>query len=570
MGVAMVRLLLWPRVQGQVNRWKRGSRAERLTAGLFFGMALLFWVGIFGLFAWVVSSFHQVEVFGPILSRKLLELLMLGLFALLCFSNVVMALSTFYLSDDLELVLSLPVSRPTFHMARLLDTMVQSSWMVLAFGAPILGAYAYAYGAGWTFWVVALLVTPAFLLIPASFGVAVASVLVSVFPARRIREALVGLGILCLVFVFVLLRLVRPERLVDAESFESVAAYVAELQSPVPLLVPPRWAAEVLTVGLMDRPMAWMELGLLLSCAMASVGVGRWITQWRFDEGRTRAQEARQARLAKSPWLDKAIALWTLPLPPKGRVMVTKDVKSFVRDPSQWTQLLLVGSIVIITLASISALPLDVFKGPWMEASRNGIAFMVLGLNGFVMAAVAARFQFTSVSTEGRAFWVLRTAPVDPISMLRAKTWPSLWPMIFVGQTLALLSSLILGAGPFFVALSVGTALFLALGISGVAVGMGAMYPDFKADNAARVASGPAGVLFMVMSLSLVFAVLALEILPVYILLAAAFREEALTALDWVGVVTPLIGVALLCVGVGHFALVRGARSLWARELPNG
>ena len=49
-----------------------------------------------------------------------------------------------------------------------------------------------------------------------------ASVLVMVFPARRVREALVLLGVVVLVGVFVLIRLVRPERLVDAQSFESV------------------------------------------------------------------------------------------------------------------------------------------------------------------------------------------------------------------------------------------------------------------------------------------------------------------------------------------------------------
>ena len=38
-----------------------------------------------------------------------------------------------------------------------------------------------------------------------------------------------------------------------------------------------------------------------------------------------------------------------------------------------------------------------------------------------VMAAIAARFNFAAVSREGRAFWLLRAAPVDPATVLRAK-----------------------------------------------------------------------------------------------------------------------------------------------------
>ena len=106
-----VAALLWPRALGQWNRWRRASRGAKASYILFGILGLAFWVGLFALAGWLISAFHHVEVFGPILSRKLLELLMLGLFTLLCFSNIVTALSTFYLSDDLELLLSLPVSR---------------------------------------------------------------------------------------------------------------------------------------------------------------------------------------------------------------------------------------------------------------------------------------------------------------------------------------------------------------------------------------------------------------------------------------------------------------------------
>ena len=562
--------LLAPRLRSQLNRLKRASRAERLAFGAFGLMGIAFWVALFVGMAWLVSTFQEVEIFGPIITRKLLELMLLSLFGLLIFSNVVTALSNFYLSDDLELVLSLPVRRSTFHYARALDTWLQSSWMMALFGLPVFVAYGIAHHAGWPYAISVLGVVPAFVALAGAIGVGVASILVRVFPARRVREGMVFGGVMTLGAALILLRLLKPERLLNAKNFESVAAYVAAVDAPVPLMAPPRWAAEVLQATLSGRPFPWVELALLLTGAVAMNGLARWLTAALYDEARSRAQEARAARLAKSGLLDRVLALLTRPLAPVAREIVIKDVKVFFRDPAQWTQVFLVGAIVLIVLASVAAFPVDLIKGPWMDTWRNMLAWMVLGLIGFVMSAVAARFQFTAVSSEGRAFWIVRTGPVDARRYLWAKVWPSLLPMLAVGELLALASTSILGAGPFLTFVAAGTALCLAFGISGIAVGMGAFFPDFKADNASRVASGPAGLLFMVAATTLVGVVVAIDAIPAWIVLRADFDHVGLSPLQWVGVVLPLLGVVGLCVAATVLPVERGARALWARELPNG
>jgi ABC-2 type transport system permease protein len=562
--------LLGPRVRGLYNQWKRAGGGMRAASLLFLLFGLTFWVGLFFLMHWLIGAFHQVEVFGPILTRKLMELLLLGMFGMLCFSNTVTGLSTFYLSRDLELVLSLPVPRWQFHFARLIDTMAQSSWMVVVFGMPVFLAYGIHYDAGMVYYALLALVLPCFVAIPVSIGVIVASLLVTMFPARRIRELLVFTGVLALVFVVVMLRVFRPERLVDASNFESVAAYVAELQTPVPLLVPPAWASELLIDGLQGRPPSWIALGLLISGAIAITGIGRWITEALYDAGRSRSQEASVARLARAGWLDWVLNAVTRPLSQQQAAIVIKDVKTFIRDPGQWSQLLLVGSIVVISLVSVAALPVDVVRGPWMGTFRNVLAFGVLGLVGFVMAALAARFQFTAVSLEGRAWWVLRSSPITARQYMWAKVLPGLVPMILVGELLAVASTWILGAGPFLMAVAVGTAFFMGLGISGIAVGMGAVFPDFKVDSAARVAAGPAGVLFMVVSLCLVFGVIAIEAYPVYVVLAAEVKERAITPGQWGGIVACFSGAAFLCIQCLLWPMALGARRLWAQELNNG
>ena len=565
-----VRELLWPRTQGLRNRFTRSSRAEKLTAGFFVCFGLLFWLGISALLAYFIQEFYAIEIVGPIVLRKLMELLLMSLFALLCFSNVVTALSTFYLSDDLELLLSLPISRVTLFISRLTETMAQSSWMALAFGLPVLAAYGITYEAGPLYYGMVLLILPTFLLIPAALGVSVATMLVTIFPARRIREALAIVGVLFLVVIFVTLRMLRPERLADAESFESVAAYVAEIQTPVPILTPPRWASEILMATLLDRPTPTLELAMLLTGAIGLFGISRWLTTWLHDTGRSRAQEARNARLAKAGWLDVVLNIWTRPLSAEARAIVIKDVKTFFRDPAQWTQVFLVASIVAIAIVSVASLPLDVFRGPWMATWVNSLTFLMLALVGLVMAALAARFQFSAVSTEGRGFWVVRTSPLTGEQFLWAKAWPGLPPMILIGEILALSSARLLGADGVLMWISFGTALLMALGISGIAIGMGAVWPDFKADNAARVASGPAGLLFMAVSVSLVLLVLTLEAPAVYLMLRSTLREVPMTPRDHLVVAGCLSATTALCLFAAIWPIRYGARRLWGRELPNG
>jgi ABC-2 type transport system permease protein len=546
--------LLAPRFVGMRNTILRGER-RLLFAGLAV-VGVLFWAGMFGSVWWLVGKFWIVEGFGPFLARKLLEMLLASLFVMLCFSNVVAALSTFYLSDDLELVLSLPTSRPTFHYARLLDTILQSSWMMALFGLPVFLAYGLRIGAGPSFYVALFLAVPALLLIAADFGVTLATILVNVFPARRTRELMVLLGVLGIAGLFILLRTLRPERLVNAQEFDTLAGYLAQLQLPQPRLFPPTWASSVLTSTLLYQPFPWIDAGLLLTGALAASAIARWTTARGFDGGWSRAQEARAARFYTSATFDRLAAL----LPASWRPMAGKEMRVFARDPSQWSQVFLLIGVCGIYLVSVQTLPMEAFQGQLLVALKQAIALLNLGMGGFVMAAIAARFQFTAVSREGRAWWLVRGAPVDPATVLRAKATLGIVPMLIVGEVVVVGSGLLLDAPAQLLAVEGATTVFLAVGISGIAISMGAIFPDFRADSAARAASGPAAVFFMVVALVLVFSVLALEALAVavWVMKAGAYATWAFV---------PLALAAGLCVFAATWPVRRAAEVLWSRGL---
>src|SRR5436309_15433937 len=158
-------------------------------------LALAFWFGTFFVILRVLIYFQSVYELGPALAYQLLLIILLTFLSMLLFSNLITALSAFFLARDLDLVLSAPTRLPSFFYSRLATTTLNSSWMVLFFSLPIFAAYASAFRGGVNFYVWTALVLPLFLVIPAAIGVAITHLFVYFLPARRIRDILFFIGL---------------------------------------------------------------------------------------------------------------------------------------------------------------------------------------------------------------------------------------------------------------------------------------------------------------------------------------------------------------------------------------
>src|SRR5438132_9430731 len=79
---------------------------------------------------------------------------------------------------------------------------------------------------------------------------------------------------------------------------------------------------------------------------------------------------------------------------------------------------------------------------------KSAYAFVNLGMAGFVMATVAARFVFPAVSVEGAAFWIIRTAPIEIGDFLWSKFWTGLVPVLVLTEGLTIAANEFLGVDP--------------------------------------------------------------------------------------------------------------------------
>jgi ABC-2 type transport system permease protein len=493
---------------------ERGRTARWVVLGVF---GLAFWAFIFGIVFRLLRYFRGVQEIGPLLAGKLLGLILVGFFSILLLSNVITALSSFFLARDLDLLVAAPVDWLKLYGAKLLETLVHSSWMVILMAVPLFAAYGTVYAGGPWYPLVALGLLIPFLVIPAVVGSALTLLLVNLFPARRTRDILSVIAVLTAGGIVLLFRLVRPERFARPEGFRSLVDFITLLRTPTSPLLPSEWVQRSTMSWLTGRTdlLPWY---LLWSTAAAAIVIGA-VLQWMlYAKGFSKAQESGE-RWVRGGVLRRIADRVLAPLGVLRRELVLKELRVFFRDTTQWSQLLLLAVLVVVYVFNIKFLPL---KGPGMTFFLvNIVPFLNLVLAGFVLASIAARFIFPSVSLEGRTLWLLRSSPMSVRDLLWSKFWVGTLPLLVLALGIVGVTNYLLQVSAFMFIVSVITIALMTLALAGLALGFGTLFPQFETENAAQIPTSFGGLLFMMTSVGVIGGVVILEARPVYGYLSA-------------------------------------------------
>ena len=511
--------LLKPKWQIARRRMDESGSFGRVV--LLGSVGFIFWLILFAIVFRMLRYFRAAAGIGDVLAVKLLGLILLAFLSVLLLSNIITALSSFFLARDLELLSAAPVDSLRVYLARLFETGLQSSWMVVIVLVPIFSAYGIAYNGGPLFIGVALFTLVAYLVLPAVIGAALTLVLVNVFPARRARDLLALLALFGATGLIVLFRLLRPEQLARPEGFRDLVDFVAALNTPNSAWLPSEWAAEAILASLGVRYLAGDLFPLLLlgSTAAAFIVIGSWLHLRLYRDGFSRAQEGaelREGERLRQPLLERVFR----PVPITTRSLVAKDIRTFFRDTTQWSQLILLAVLVVIYIYNIKVLPLWTGEEVGFFLT-NVVSFLNLGLAGFVLSAIAARFLFPAISLEGRTLWLLKSSPLDLKGLLWSKFWVGVTPLLVLAVSLTAGTNYILRVGNFMMVLSLITIVMMTFAIASIALGFGAMFPRFDTDNAADISTGFGGLLFMMTSVAYLAIIVVLEAWPVYSVLQA-------------------------------------------------
>ncbi len=537
-------------------------REERSRGGsgkllLLVGVGTLFWLAVFRVLYVILRYFRGVEELGPLLAGKLLGLVLLSFISILVLSNVITALSSFFLAKDLDLLVSAPVDWLRIYLAKLGETLLHSSWMVALMAVPILTAYGVIYHGGPLFAPFAVLTLFPMLVVPAVAGSALTLVLVNLFPARRTRDLLSIVALGAAGGLILLLRVIRPERLASPEGFRNLLDFIAVLRTPTSPFLPSEWATKAIMTFLRGDADP-LPLLLLWTTAAALVTIGAMLHRALFASGFTKAQEGAE-RFVRGEWWRWTFGTLLGFLPVAKREFVLKDVKLFFRDTTQWSQLILLAVLVVVYLFNIKALPLH--RGEQVGFFYvTLVSFLNLGLAGFVLAAIAARFIFPAVSLEGRHMWLLRSSPLELKTLLWSKYWVGTVPLLVLALLLTGLTNVLLQVRPFMMVVGMLTIGGLTFAIAALALGFGALYPQFETENAAQIPTSFGGLVYMMATIALLGAVLRALWTAVYAYVRAVYEGQPVVVDAWM--ISWFVVAAALCAAATALPLWVGLRRM--------
>ena len=523
---------------------------KAIVVGLF--SLLLCWI-IFAVTTRVVTYFDSQNELGIILSLKIFQMAWITFFAMLVFSCMVSAVSTIFLSADNEIIFAGPVAPREIFLMRFLTTTIYTSWMMLIFSLPLFAAYGQVFKAGLLYWPLLLLGVTATALAANGFGMLITILLVNLFPARRTKDIVLYLSLCFGIFIYIMFRLLRPEDLVNPDKFSQFVDYLSTISTPAGPYVPAAWAANMLSTYLLDRQIDWLLIGLLTTTPLSLFFLGEWAMDRWFFRGYTKAQESfggHRRFAAKSRYR-----------PGIGLAIFGKEARSFLRDSAEWSQLFMICALVVVYLYNFKFLPVNrsIFEEEYVT---NLISFLNIGLTGFVVTSLAARFVYPAIGSEGGAFPIIQSSPLALRRFLLYKYLFYAIPFTLLSLLLVTVSDHLLNiSGPMWW-LSIATSTLITLTVVALALGFGAIHADFKVENRAAALGSLGAVLFLFTAMAFNFTVIFLGALPFYRLVSKWLRGKTIPATDIGLLGLWVVASLLLAAGLALYFLSRGIKKL--------
>ncbi|MBN1477768.1 hypothetical protein JXA47_13530 [Candidatus Sumerlaeota bacterium] len=488
-----------------VNNHLAGIRNHfliHLAVGL--GILAILIGGGMAFFQWLFIGLMGFEPFGPILMDRLTGVVFMAFFAMLVFSNLVITLSTTYISREIDFYMAQPIAHSVTFTVKLIESIIYSSWAFVLLAFPLFVAYGMAREAPWTFYPLCLLLVIPFIVIPAGLGALITMVISAFLPARRSR-ALTAVFAAVLGLVSVLIVRALGSRTLGGRAGESEFAELFNFlnmgSSP---LLPSLWLREgVIAASETDMGKFLYWWLMLATTALMSLQACLWLIPRLFYRGWCLTRESAsgptsRGRLSLFRAIDAAFA-W---LPRTTRAFVAKDIRTFWRDPAQWSQLIILLGLLALYIANIRhAAAQNQTIGILIGRYQHVIAFFNLGATCFILSILSTRFVYPMLSLEGKQFWIVGLAPLRREAVVWEKYWVCWIASLLMCEPLMIFSNHILGVGGAMMLISTVAVAVMSFGLTSLAVGLGAAMPNFNEDNPARIANGLGGTLNVVLSL---------------------------------------------------------------------
>ena len=520
------------------------------------GFVVLIWFGLYGLFYAMFEYLSSQTLEAVVAVPLLFSFFFVALLVLLTFSNAILAYSALYDRNEAVYLLTAPLAPRAVVTIKYLEVLFFSSWSVILLGLPLMMAVAKFTPEPDLFYPLFLALFLFFVPIPGAAGLVVAWLAACYLP-RSARKT-----VFCVVAAAAMIGTIWGLRFLQRmEGMEAdwLSVFLFRMDFVQSALLPSTWITRGVEHAMHDRlDQAVMYLLLLAANALFLSWLAIVFTGDRLLMAIDRASVGRSgaARLPASASGGVLGAVFCY-LPHPVRLIAVKDLRTFLRDPLQWSQLAILVGLMALYLVNMPRFQVELLSERWALA----VPLLNFGAIGFILATFTSRFVFPLVSLEGHQFWLLGLLPMERRRLLQAKFAFAMTVSVTVGVGAMALAAVVLRIAAAWVAVHLVVTFALCVGLCGMAVGVGARMPVLHQRNPARIASGFGGTVNLLASVGLVVGALA----SFGLLSLRAFRHQLNAGPDLFTVLS-IVGIACGLMAAGLVALGIGARHLQRME----
>ena len=515
------------------------------------------WLGLYGLFRMIFNYFEQSSLEAAIAIPMVFNYFFVAMLVMLAISNAIIAYSSLFTMDEAEFLLSTPVKPRSYVLLKYLETLIFSSWSLIIMGLPLMIAMADVHDEPWIYYPFFLAYFVFFVPIPGAVGLLLAWIMAR-FMSRNVRRRIIT--VLAVAAAAGTVWFIRSVQVGEDGSTRWLSNFLYKISFIQSALLPSSWVAKGVESSIQFRTgdaIAYLVVTISNAAFLSMLAVT--VVSRKFSVAFDRALSAggSVARRASTPHAGVAGRVFFY-LPKYMRLVAAKDLRMFIRDPLQWTQLGVLSGLMVLYLVNLprfsNVTPLD----GWGMI----IPFLNFGALSFILATFTSRFVFPLVSLEGRQMWLIGLLPLSSAQILAAKFAFAMTVSLSVALSTTVLAAVVLQMPFDWALIQIGVTVAVCTGLCGLAVGTGARLPEFNQRSAARIANGFGGTVNLILSVGLVMSMLVGMGFIGWYNKDYGFQNS-------VNLDTVVIAILVSAIGVfgGAFALWIGARHLSRAEI---
>jgi ABC-2 type transport system permease protein len=492
--------------------------AMRFIQLLAFAIVLMcFFGGSYFILYRIFAYLQTVELIGPGLMDRLIEMAFYVFFSMLLFSNVITSFSTFYNNKELDFLFAQPIRPTSIYLSKLFENCVYASWATMVLAIPLILAYGVATKAQFLYYPMSIFSIVIYMIIPATLASLLIFTIMRIFPRLSSRDVILLSLLLIGAITFLYIRISNPQvlKVFQTESEQELLQFAANLTTVGGVYVPSTWLSAILKNFSAGTAGGWFYFTLLLAVSVSSIILAFILARLLYARSWLYVGEH------ATPKKNHTSRLLARPRGPTNALLF-KDFLTFIREPTQWVQLSIFLVLLAVYIFALRRTPLY-FGFPFW---RTIVSFANFAYICFVLATFGVRFIFPTISLEHDAIWFLASSPLAPRKIVLIKYFANLFVAIIILESLLILANVFIQTdGRLYVIMPL-IALCVAAALVAINLGFGCRFPQFNEDNPSRIAAGAGGIITALASIAYVAIIVIILATPAYYYMRTTYMNR--------------------------------------------